>query len=148
MRRVEKKRIEKALAEYSTTGNLSAVSRKYDIARTTLLRYIKGYVHNEDTSAAVVTAIEKTSEAAVRSIEAELATRQEFLRQHYAEVNKLFAALINKMTTELLDETKHPSLRDQAAALTALANFVNQFTPHDAEQSGIQINLLQQTLNK
>jgi hypothetical protein len=83
----------------------------------------------------------------VRSIEQATATRQEFLQQHYAGVSTLFSTLLTKMTDELNDKTKHPSLRDQAAAFTALVNFVKEFTPTE-EQGTTTINLLQQTVNK
>jgi hypothetical protein len=51
------------------------------------------------------------------------------------------------MTATINDKNSHPSLRDQAAALTALTNFVKEFTPAE-EQGNISINLLQQTVNK
>jgi transposase-like protein len=137
--------------EYINSGNASEVSRKHDIARCTLLEWVKYYsnitTNSEAVSQACIQAIEKTSDAAVRSIEQATATRQEFLQQHYAGVSKLFSALLTKMTNELNDETKHPSLRDQAAALTALINFVKEFTPTE-EQGTTTINLLQQTVNK
>lgn len=137
--------------EYMNSGNASEVSRKHDIARPTLLEWVKYYSNITTSSAAVsqacIQAIEKTSDAAVRSIEQATATRQEFLQQHYAGVSTLFSALITKMTKELSDDNKHPSLRDQAAALTALVNFVKEFTPTE-EQGTTTINLLQQTVNK
>jgi transposase-like protein len=136
--------------EYMNSGNASEVSRKHDIARPTLLEWVKYYSNITTSSAAVsqacIQAIEKTSDAAVRSIEQATATRQEFLQQHYAGVSTLFSALITKMTKELSDDNKHPSLRDQAAALTALVNFVKEFTPTE-EQGTTTINLLQQTVN-
>ena len=142
----------KAIADYYKTGNASAVARKYGVARSTFLAWLPAIQRNiesptPETTAAVVHAIEQTSAAAVRSIEQATATRQEFLQQHYAGVSRLFTALITKMTNELNDETKHPSLRDQAAALTALTNFVKEFTPTE-EQGTTTINLLQQTVNK
>lgn len=148
----------KAIADYRLSGNVSAVARKHKIARTTLLRWLKEYegknldhidsdTDSNPETAAVVNYINKTTDAAVRSIEAESLTRQEFLQQHYAGVSTLFSALITKMTAELNDKEKHPSLRDQAAALTALVNFVKEFTPTE-EQGTTTINLLQQTVNK
>ena len=137
--------------EYINSGNASEVSRKHDIARCTLLEWVKYYsnitTNSEEVKSACIQAIEKTSDAAVRSIEQATATRQEFLQQHYAGVSTLFSALITKMTKELNDDNKHPSLRDQAAALTALVNFVKEFTPTE-EQGTTTINLLQQTVNK
>lgn len=137
--------------EYINTGNASGIARKHGIARCTLLEWVKYYstikTSNDAISQACINAIEKTSDAAVRSIEQATATRQEFLQQHYAGVNTLFSALLSKMTAELNDENKHPSLRDQAAALTALINFVKEFTPTE-EQGTTTINLLQQTVNK
>lgn len=137
--------------EYMNSGNVSDIARRHEIARCTLIEWIKYYSNIptscETVSQACVKAIEKTSDAAVRSIEQAAATRQEFLQQHFAGVSTLFSALLSKMTAELNDETKHPSLRDQAAALTALTNFIKEFTP--AEEQGVtQINLLQQTVNK
>jgi transposase-like protein len=136
--------------EYINSGNASEISRKHDIARCTLLEWVKYYsnitTNSEAVSQACIQAIVKTSDAAVRSIEQATATRQEFLQQHYAGVSTLFSALLTKMTNELNDETKHPSLRDQAAALTALVNFVKEFTPTE-EQGATTINLLQQTVN-
>ena len=151
----------KAIADYRLSGNVSAVARKYDIARTTLLRWLKEYegfnfdqldsdaAESDITAetAAVVRYIEKTSDATVRAIEQATATRQEFLQQHYSSISTLFSALLAKMTAELNDETKHPSLRDQAAAFTALTNFVKEFSPTE-EQGTTTINLLQQTVNK
>lgn len=137
--------------EYINTGNASEIARKHDIARCTLIEWVKYYstitTSSEAVSQACIHAIEKTSDAAVRSIEQATATRQEFLQQHYAGVSTLFSALLSKMTAELNDEKKHPSLRDQAAALTALINFVKEFTPTE-EQGTTTINLLQQTVNK
>lgn len=149
--------------EYMNSGNASEISRRYDIARPTLLEWVKYYsdeaaiksvkgiglntASSEEIKSACVQAIEKTSDAAVRSIEQATATRQEFLQQHYAGVSTLFSALVTKMTKELNDDNKHPSLRDQAAALTALTNFVKEFTPTE-EQGTTTINLLQQTVNK
>ena len=140
-----------AVQEYKTNGNASAIARKYGVARTTFLAWLPLFsdtpVPSEEVKSACVQAIEKTSDAVVRSIEQATATRQEFLQQHYAGVSTLFSALLTKMTNELNDETKHPSLRDQAAALTALINFVKEFTPTE-EQGITTINLLQQTVNK
>lgn len=137
--------------EYVTTGNASEIARKHNIARCTLLEWVKYYgtikTSNDAISQACINAIEKTSDAAVCSIKQAAATRQEFLQQHYAGVSTLFSALLSKMTAELNDENKHPSLRDQAAALTALINFVKEFTPAE-EQGTTTINLLQQTINK
>lgn len=136
--------------EYMNSGNASEISRQYNIARCTLLEWIKYYstieADSEEVKYACVHAIEQTSAAAVRSIEQATATRQEFLQQHYAGVSTLFSALVTKMTKELSDDNKHPSLRDQAAALTALVNFVKEFTPTE-EQGTTTINLLQQTVN-
>lgn len=146
-----------AVAEFRELGNISLVARKYKVARTTLMRWIKRYEGQElnepikpttAQEAAAVRYIEKTTNATVRAIEAESATRQDFLRQHYEGVNNLFATLVNKMTNELNDKTKQPSLRDQAAALTALTNFVKEFTPNDDTHGPVNINLLQQTLNR
>lgn len=149
-KKIDDKTKKKAIAEYRETGNASAIARKYGVARSTFLAWLPVVSHKIETDShvttqAVVKAIEKTSDAAVRSIEQATATRQEFLQQHYAGVSTLFAALINKMTNELNDATKHPSLRDQAAALTALTNFVKEFTTE--EQGTTTINLLQQTVN-
>lgn len=151
-KKIDDKTKKKAIAEYRETGNASAIARKYGVARSTFLAWLPVVSHKIETDShvttqAVVKAIEKTSDAAVRSIEQATATRQEFLQQHYAGVSTLFSALITKMTAELKDDTKHPSLRDQAAALTALVNFVKEFTPTE-EQGTTTINLLQQTVNK
>ena len=140
-----------AVADYRLSGNISAVSSKYGIARTTLMRWINEFeatAPDSEDKAAVVDIIKETTAAHVRSIEADTATRQAFLAQHYREVGELFSALIGKMQAELADETKHPSLRDQAAALTALTNFVKEFTPQDETQGQVNINLLQQTVNR
>ena len=141
----------RALAEYQKTGNLSAVTKKYNISRPTFYSWLKELSEfrpsTPETTNAVVTAIQATSKAAVRSIEQAAATRQEFLQQHYAQVGELFSALINKMTATINDENSHPTLRDQAAALTALTNFIKEFTPTE-EHGNVSINLLQQTVNK
>lgn len=141
----------RALAEYQKTGNLSAVTKKYNISRPTFYSWLKELSEfrpsTPETTNAVVSAIQATSKAAVRSIEQAAATRQEFLQQHYAQVSELFSALVCKMTATINDKNSHPSLRDQAAALTALTNFVKEFTPAE-EQGNISINLLQQTVNK
>lgn len=137
--------------EYINSGKASETARRYGIARCTLLEWAKYYstinADSEEVKYACVKAIEKTSNAAVRSIEQAAATRQEFLQQHYAQVSELFSALVCKMTATISDENSHPSLRDQAAALTALTNFIKEFTPTE-EQGNININLLQQTVNK
>lgn len=140
-----------AVQEYRTNGNASEIARKYGVARTTFLAWLPLFndipVSNDIVTQATVKAIEETSHAAVRSIEQATATRQEFLQQHYSQVSTLFSALLAKMTAELNNETRHPSLRDQAAAFTALTNFIKEFTPAE-EQGNIQVNLLQQTVNK
>lgn len=151
-KKIDDKTKKRAIAEYQRTGNASAIARKYGVARSTFLAWLPAITNTIETNTpeathAIVHAIEKTSAAAVRSIEQATATRQEFLQQHYARVNTLFSTLLDKMTTELCDENKHPSLRDQAAALTALINFVKEFTPTE-EQGTTTINLLQQTVNK
>lgn len=140
-----------AVQEYKANGNASAIARKYGVARTTFLAWLPLFsdtpVSNNIVTQATVKAIGETSQAVVRSIDQATATRQEFLQQHYAGVSTLFSALITKMTKELSDDNKHPSLRDQAAALTALVNFIKEFTPTE-EQGTTTINLLQQTVNK
>lgn len=141
----------RALAEYQKTGNLSAVTKKYNVSRPTFYSWLKELSEfkpsTPETTNAVVTAIQATSKAAVRSIEQAAATRQEFLQQHYEQVGQLFSALVCKMTATINDEKSHPTLRDQAAAFTALTNFIKEFTPTE-EQGNVSINLLQQTVNK
>ena len=150
--KIDEKTKRRAVAEYHRTGNASAIARNYGVARSTFLAWLPAITNTIETDTpeatdAVVHAIEKTSDAAVRSIEQAAATRQEFLQQHYVQVSELFSALISKMTTTINDENSHPTLRDQAAALTALTNFIKEFTPTE-EQGNISINLLQQTVNK
>lgn len=139
-----------AVQEYRTNGNASAIARKYGVARTTFLAWLPLFsdtpVSNDIVTQATVKAIKETSQAVVRSIDQAAATRQEFLQQHYAEIGKLFSALVKKMADTINDENSKPSLRDQAAAFTALTNFVKEFTPTE-EQGNIQVNLLQQTVN-
>lgn len=139
-----------AVQEYRTNGNASAIARKYGVARTTFLAWLPlfsdTHVSNDIVTQTTVKAIEETSQAVVRSIDQATATRQEFLQQHYAQISQLFSALVCKMTATINDENAHPSLRDQAAAFTALTNFVKEFTPTE-EQGNIQVNLLQQTVN-
>lgn len=153
MSKIDERTKKKAVAEYHRLGNASAIARKYGVARSTFLAWLPAITNTIETDTpeateAVVAAIQSTADAAIRSMELSAATRQEFLQRHYDGVSNLFATLVDKMTKELNDETKHPSLRDQAAALTALTNFVKEFTPHDDEQGKVQINLLQQTLNR
>ena len=140
-----------AVQEYRTNGNASAIARKYGVARTTFLAWLPlfsdTHVSNDIVTQTTVKAIEETSQAVVRSIDQATATRQEFLQQHYAQISQLFSALVCKMTATINDKNAHPSLRDQAAAFTALTNFVKEFTPTE-EQGNVSINLLQQTVNK
>ena len=140
-----------AVLDYQQNGNASAIARKYGVPRTTLLEWIRQAssirTSDPEVTSATIRAINDASSAVVRSIEQAAATRQEFLQQHYTHINTLFTALINKMKATLSDETKQPSLRDQAAALTALANFIKEFTPTE-DQGATTINLLQQTVNK
>lgn len=149
--KIDKRTKNRAIAEYKNTGNISAVTKKYNISRPTFYAWLKELSDFTPTTPqaaqAIVSAIQTTTNATVRSIEQAAATRQEFLKEHYAGVSTLFSALLSKMTAELNDENKHPSLRDQASALTALINFVKEFTPTE-EQGTTTINLLQQTVNK
>lgn len=150
--KIDDKTKRRAIAEYHKTGNASAIARKYGVARSTFLAWLPALTNTIKTDSpeatdAVVLAAGKISDAAVFSIEQAAATRQEFLQQHYAEIGKLFSALVKKMADTINDENAKPSLRDQAAAFTALTNFVKEFTPTE-EQGSVQVNLLQQTVNK
>lgn len=139
-----------AVLEYHNTGNASATARRFGVARTTLLSWIPVYtdiaIHNERLTTASVQAIERTSLAVVDSIRQASATRQEFYQQHFHEVSILFSQLLQGMSSKLDNTQNPPSLRDQAAALTALTNFVKEFLPAE-DQGTTTINLLQQTIN-
>ena len=139
-----------AVAEYRKLGNLSAVARKYNVARTTLMRWIKKYEGQElnepvkpatAQEAAIVRYLDKASDATVRAIEAEAATRQEFLRAQ-------FPALCEAITARLKDRPETIPFRDLAASLAALNQMAKEFLPQDDDQGKVQINLLQQTLNR
>ena len=145
-----------AVAEYRELGNLSAVARKYDVARTTLMRWIKKY-EGEDIStptaataqeAAIVRYLDKASEANVRAIEAEAATRQEFLRTQFPALCEAITENLNAITARLKDKPETIPFRDLAASLAALNQMAKEFLPQDDEQGKVQINLLQQTLNR
>ena len=145
-----------AVAEYRELGNLSAVARKYNVARTTLMRWIKKY-EGEDIStptaataqeAAIVRYLDKASEANVRAIEAEAATRQEFLRTQFPALCEAITENLNAITSRLKDRPETIPFRDLAASLAALNQMAKEFLPQDDEQGKVQINLLQQTLNR
>ena len=86
----EKKRT--AVMEYRMTGNASAVARKYGIARTTFTSWVRLFANvptdNTIVAEAVVSAIDKASEAVVRSIDLATATRQQFIMEHYNEIGR------------------------------------------------------------
>ena len=145
-----------AVAEYRELGNLSAVARKYDVARTTLMRWIKKY-EGEDIStptaataqeAAIVRYLDKASEANIRAIEAEAATRQEFLRAQFPALCEAITENLNAITKRLKDKPETIPFRDLAASLAALNQMAKEFLPQDDDQGKVQINLLQQTLNR
>lgn len=145
-----------AVAEYRELGNLSAVARKYNVARTTLMRWIKKY-EGEDIStptaataqeAAIVRYLDKASDATVRAIEAEAATRQEFLRAQFPALCVAITENLNAITSRLKEKPETIPFRDLAASLAALNQMAKEFLPQDDDQGKVQINLLQQTLNR
>lgn len=145
-----------AVAEYRELGNLSAVARKYDVARTTLMRWIKKY-EGEDIStptaataqeAAIVRYLDKASEANIRAIEAEAATRQEFLRAQFPALCEAITENLNAITSRLKERPETIPFRDLASSLASLTAMAKEFLPQDDDQSKVQINLLQQTLNR
>ena len=146
-----------AVAEYRELGNLSAVARKYNVARTTLMRWIKKYEGQElnepvkpatAQEAAIVRYLDKTSDATVRAIEAEAATRQEFLRAQFPALCVAITENLNAITSRLKDKPETIPFRDLAASLAALNQMAKEFLPQDDDQGKVQINLLQQTLNR
>lgn len=145
-----------AVAEYRELGNLSAVARKYNVARTTLMRWIKKY-EGEDIStptaataqeAAIVRYLDKASDATVRAIEAEAATRQEFLRAQFPALCEAITENLNAITSRLKDRSETIPFRDLASSLASLTAMAKEFLPQDDDQGKVQINLLQQTLNR
>lgn len=145
-----------AVAEYRELGNLSAVARKYNVARTTLMRWIKKY-EGEDIStptaataqeAAIVRYLDKASDATVRAIEAEAATRQEFLRAQFPALCDAITENLNAITSRLKDKPETIPFRDLASSLASLTAMAKEFLPQDDDQGKVQINLLQQTVNK
>lgn len=150
-KRISPKIKRKAVEEYRLKGNAAAIARKYGVTRSTFLRWLSPVENTVDVadpiiSSACVKAINRAADATIREIHASAATRNEFLRIHYAQVNELFSSILARMTATLNDENSRPSLRDQAAALTALSNFMKEFTSTE-EQGPTTINLLQQTVN-
>ena len=146
----------KAVAEYKELGNLSLVARKYNVARTTLMRWIKKHDGIDfDTplpataqEAAIVRYLDNASEANVRAIEAEAATRQEFLRAQFPALCEAITENLNAITKRLKDRPDTIPFRDLAASLAALNQMAKEFLPQDDDQGKVQINLLQQTLNR
>lgn len=145
-----------AVAEYRELGNLSATARKYNVARTTLMRWIKKY-EGEDIStptaataqeAAIVRYLDKASEANARAIEAEAATRQEFLRAQFPALCEAITENLNAITSRLKDRPETIPFRDLASSLASLTAMAKEFLPQDDDQGKVQINLLQQTLNR
>jgi hypothetical protein len=138
-----------AVAEYKTTGNASAVARKYGVPRTTLLAWVRLFpaitVTNDMVTDATIEAINRTSEAVVRSIDVATATRQQFLMEHYGELGEAISLNLQAIITRLRTPEGIP-YRDLAATLTALSGMVKEFLPVE-EQTPTQINLLQQTIN-
>ena len=136
--------------EYVSTNRASETARRYGIGRCTLLEWAKAYStinsSNEIISRACVEAIEKTSDAVVRGIEANTLSRQEFIQAHYAELSEALRCNISAITTRLKNNPNDIPFRDLAASLTALTNVVKEFLPIE-EQGTTQINLLQQTVN-
>ena len=146
-----------AVAEFRELGNLSLVARKYKVARTTLMRWIKRYEGQElnepikpttAQEAAAVRLIESASQATVRAIEAEAATRQEFLRAQFPALCEAITENLNAITSRLKDKPDTIPFRDLAASLAALNQMAKEFLPQDDNQGKVQINLLQQTLNR
>lgn len=144
------------IADYRKLGNISAVSRKHGVARTTIMRWIKKYegieldepVPTTEEEAAVVHYLEKTTEATVRAIEAEAATRQEFLRAQFPALCEAIAENLNAITSRLKDKPETIPFRDLASSLASLTAMAKEFLPQDDDQGKVQINLLQQTLNR
>ena len=149
-KKIDSKTKNKAIAEYQSSGNASAVARKYGIARSTLLTWLSLLndipTDTPEATQAVVKAIETTSAAAVRSIEQAAATRQEFFAQHYAGLSDAFSHTLKAITDRVKDKPDTIPTRDLAAIFTALTNFAKEFTPVE-EQGTTTINLLQQTVN-
>jgi transposase-like protein len=146
-----------AVAEYRELGNLSLVARKYKVARTTLMRWIKRYEGQElnepikpttAQEAAAVRLIESASQATVRAIEAEAATRQEFLRAQFPALCEAITENLNAITSRLKDRPETIPFRDLASSLASLTAMAKEFLPQDDDQGKVQINLLQQTLNR
>lgn len=146
-----------AVAEYRELGNLSAVARKYNVARTTLMRWIKKYEGQElnepvkpatAQEAAIVRYLDKASDANVRAIEAEAATRQEFLRAQFPALCEAITENLNAITSRLKDRPETIPFRDLASSLASLTAMAKEFLPQDDDQGKVQINLLQQTLNR
>ena len=132
--------------------NVKRTASKYGIARGTLLSWMQQlsetniYVHNERVTTKTIEAIEKTSDAVVRSIERAAATREEFIKEHYADLSDAFRYNIKAITDRLRDNPQGIPFRDLASCLTAITGMVKEFLPVE-EQSTTQINLLQQTIN-
>lgn len=137
--------------EYRISGNAAAVGRKHGVARTTLLSWAKLYASiptdNPIVTDAVVAAVDKASDAIVRSIDLATASRQQFFAEHYAELSKALSLNLNAIISRLEDKDARIPYRDLAASLTALTSMVKEFLPVEEQQSTTQINLLQQTIN-
>lgn len=139
----------RAVEEYNLTGNVSAVARKYGVARTTLLEWLQIFnnlhLKDEKIAIAAVSAINRASDAVVKSIEANAATREEFMRAHYTELSIALSNNLKAISDRLESDIEKLSLRDLAASLTALTNMAKEFLPVE-EKGATQINLLQQTI--
>lgn len=140
----------RVVQEYQLTNQATATARRYGIGRSTLLLWVKNASsfksNNESITQAYVQAINDTSTAVVRSIEANVLSRQEFMREHYAEVSEALIYNLRAITNRLKENPKSIPFRDLAASLTALNGMIKEFLPVE-EQGVTQINLLQQTVN-
>lgn len=140
----------RVVQEYQQTNQATATARKYGIGRSTLMLWIKNVssikTNNDTITEACVQAINETSAAVVRSIEANALSRQEFMREHYAEVSEALVYNLRAITDRLKENPKSIPFRDLASSLTALNGMIKEFLPVE-EQGVTQINLLQQTVN-
>ena len=127
-----------AVMLYRETGNISQTAVRVGVSRVALRAWIKEF--ND-----VATIDPRVSAACIRAIESASEIRQEFLLKHYAGLTRLIEKAINRLEV-LIDKSE--SIPAVNSALENAANIIRDFTPTEDKPTGVQVNLLQQTIKK
>lgn len=128
----------RAVMLYRETGNLSQTAKQVGISRVTMGAWIKEFDDIRTVDAA-------TSAACVRAIEDASAIRQKFLAEHYSGLTRLINKAITRLETLIDNSESIPAINN---ALENAANIIKDFTPVEDKSTGIQVNLLQQSIKK